>query len=157
MRARAILSILILAATVATAAAQEPAASRRLEFSLRNRLASEALASEFRLTHGTRVDRPVTLRNGGLRVPTGGFLAATPEVVYGLRVVEPTRLDLALQGAGVATTLGLFAGAVGTTLGIFDENTASWIAGSAAAAGALWGGAVWGRDPEAHLRYEWKP
>ncbi len=68
--------------------------------------------------------------------------------------VPPTRLDATLQGAGTAGTLGMFVGALGNTFGLFDEKTTWIIAGSLAAAGAVYGGATY--EPRPRLHFDWQ-
>lgn len=65
----------------------------------------------------------------------------------------PTRFDAFLRGAGAATSLGMFLGAVGTTLGWFDEDTSWAITGAMAAAGAIYSGVRY--QPSPKLEFQW--
>ena len=82
-----------------------------------------------------------------------GYLA----VSLGAREMQwyqpPTRFDAVLTGAGAATSLGMFLGAVGTTLGWFSEDTSWAITGAMAAAGALYAGARY--QPQPKLDFKW--
>jgi hypothetical protein len=84
--------------------------------------------------------------------PTAGYLAVTM-----LRDMQwyapPTRFEAMLGGAGAATSLGMFLGAVGTTLGWFSEDTSWAITGAMAAAGALYAGAKYQAQPT--LNFNW--
>lgn len=65
----------------------------------------------------------------------------------------PSRFDAILGGAGAATSLGMFIGAVGTTLGWFDEDTSWAITGAMAAAGAIYAGTRY--EPRPSLDFRW--
>jgi len=83
--------------------------------------------------------------------PSGGYLTVT------LRDMQwyapPTRFDAILGGAGAATSLGMFLGAVGTTLGWFSEDTSWAITGAMAAAGAIYAGTRYQAQPR--LNFNW--
>ncbi|HET6348456.1 MAG TPA: hypothetical protein VFH88_05160 [Candidatus Krumholzibacteria bacterium] len=66
----------------------------------------------------------------------------------------PTRFDAILGGAGAATSLGMFIGAVGTSLGWFSEDTSWAITGAMAAVGALYGGARY--QVQSGLNFDWQ-
>jgi len=79
--------------------------------------------------------------------PSSGYLTVSLDP-RGPQCYTPTnRFNAMLNGAGAATGLGMFLGAVGTTLGWFSENTSWAITGAMAAAGAIYAG----------TRYEVKP
>jgi hypothetical protein len=65
----------------------------------------------------------------------------------------PTRFDAFLRGAGAATSLGMFLGAIGTTMGWFDEDTSWAITGAMAAAGAIYAGTRYQKSPT--LEFKW--
>ncbi|HEX6791417.1 MAG TPA: hypothetical protein VF247_08925 [Candidatus Krumholzibacteria bacterium] len=102
----------------------------------------------------------------GLRYSFGGFsLRESPGSAAGYLAVTlnpgimqwaapPTRFDAILTGAGAATSMGMFLGAVGTTLGWFDEDTSWAITGAMAAAGAIYAGARYEVKPE--LKFNWE-
>ncbi|MCZ6767382.1 MAG: hypothetical protein O7D32_10680 [bacterium] len=77
--------------------------------------------------------------------------------LYGFERFELSTLDCAIYGAGAATTMGMFLGAVGTTLGLFDEQTAWAIIGASALAGATYGVTVNANDSDYRIRYRWDP
>jgi hypothetical protein len=58
-----------------------------------------------------------------------------------------------LGGAGAATGLGMFLGAVGTTLGWFSEDTSWAFTGAMAAAGAIYAGTRYEVKP--NLNFNW--
>jgi hypothetical protein len=83
------------------------------------------------------------------------YLSMYVDRFYGLRRYQLSRLDTAMQGAGVGMTAGLFLGAAGMTMGGFDEETGWYIAGAMAAIGAILGGTKGANDPEKRIRYGW--
>jgi hypothetical protein len=91
--------------------------------------------------------------------PTGlnGLLATYPMRLYGMEPYELSHVDAALEGIGPAMTMGLLLGAVGTTSGLWDEEGAWYLAGGAAAIGALLGVRKAATDPGWRIRYRWKP
>lgn len=76
---------------------------------------------------------------------------------YGFRRYELTRPQSALRGAELGTSLGMFLGAVGNTLGFIGDDSVWYLMGAAAAAGAVWGGAVKHDEPGWRVRYRWEP
>ena len=90
------------------------------------------------------------LRNGG---PTGGYLTVTLDPRGPQCWTPPNRFNAMLNGAGAATSMGMFLGAIGTTLGWFTEDTSWAITGAMAAAGALWAGTHFQPDPT--LKFNW--
>ena len=76
---------------------------------------------------------------------------------YGMRRYEMTQFQCALTGAGMASSLALFVGAVGNTLGVFEENSTWYLVGAAAAAGAYLGGTVGADNLNYRVRYRWEP
>jgi hypothetical protein len=89
-------------------------------------------------------------RAGG---PAAGYMAVMLQPRSSLWYEPPTRLDAMLQGAGAATSMAMFFGAVGTTLGWFDEDTSWAITGAMAAAGALYAGTRY--EPQPKLNFRW--
>ncbi len=72
----------------------------------------------------------------------------------GPQCLAPTnRFNAMLGGAGAATSMAMFFGAVGTTLGWFSEDTSWAITGVMAAAGALYAGTHY--QPQQTLRFNW--
>lgn len=65
----------------------------------------------------------------------------------------PNRFNAVLNGAGAATSMAMFLGAVGTTLGWFNENTSWAITGAMAAAGAIYAGTHYQVQPG--LSFNW--
>lgn len=89
----------------------------------------------------------------GAGIPSAGYLAVTLNTGMNGWYVPPTRFDAILTGAGAATSLGMFLGAVGTTLGWFDEDTSWAITGAMAAAGAIYAGTKY--QPQPSLKFNW--
>jgi hypothetical protein len=89
----------------------------------------------------------------GAGSPHAGYLAVTLNTGLGTWYTPPTRFDAILSGAGAATSLAMFFGAVGTTLGWFDEDTSWAITGAMAAAGAIYAGARY--QPQPSLKFNW--
>ena len=75
---------------------------------------------------------------------------------YGYRVYRASPYECALQGMGAGMTVGMAAGALGRMTGAWDERRAWYVAGAAAAAGALLG-TFKSDDPEWNIRIEWDP
>jgi hypothetical protein len=85
--------------------------------------------------------------------PTSGYLTVSLDP-RGPQCYTPTnRFNAMLNGAGAATSLGMFLGAVGTTFGWFSEDTSWAITGAMAAAGALYTGAHYQVQP--NLNFKW--
>jgi hypothetical protein len=85
--------------------------------------------------------------------PHPGYLAVTLSLHDLEWYAPPTRFDAILGGAGAATSLGMFLGAVGTTLGWFSEDTSWAITGAMAAAGAIYAGTRYQVQPR--LNFNW--
>jgi hypothetical protein len=85
--------------------------------------------------------------------PNGGYLAVSLDP-RGPQCYTPTnRFNAMLNGAGAATSMAMFLGAIGTTLGWFSED-ASWaITGAMAAAGAIYAGTHFQAQPT--LKFNW--
>lgn len=91
------------------------------------------------------------LHNGS--APAGGYLTVSLDP-RGWQPYAPTnRFNAMLNGAGAATSMAMFLGAVGTTLGWFSEDTSWAITGAMAAAGAIYAGAHF--QPEPALKFNW--
>lgn len=102
----------------------------------------------------------------GLRYSSGGFslrdgpgsgsgyLAVTLNPGVAQWGPPPTRFDAILTGAGAATSMGMFLGALATTLGWFDEDTSWAITGAMAAAGAIYAGTRYQATPQ--LKFDWR-
>lgn len=82
-----------------------------------------------------------------------GYLAVTLNPGMMQWYAPPTRFDAILGGAGAATSMGMFIGAIGTTLGWFDEDTSWAITGAMAAAGAIYAGTRYEARP--NLNFNW--
>ncbi len=89
-------------------------------------------------------------RSGG---PAGGYLTVTLDPRGPQCWTPPNRFNAMLNGAGAATSMAMFLGAVGTTLGWFSENTSWAITGAMAAAGAIYAGAHYQVQP--NLNFNW--
>lgn len=87
------------------------------------------------------------------RVPNAGFLTVSLDPRNLQSPTSTNRFNAMLNGAGTATSLGMFLGAVGTSLGWFGENTSWGITGAMAAAGALYAGSHYTVDPG--LKFDW--
>lgn len=86
-------------------------------------------------------------------VQSTGFLTVSLDP-RGPQCYTPTnRFNAMLGGAGAATSMAMFLGAVGTTLGWFSENTSWAITGAMAAAGALYAGTHY--QPQQNLQFNW--
>ncbi|HKW13599.1 MAG TPA: hypothetical protein VJS69_03850 [Candidatus Krumholzibacteria bacterium] len=85
--------------------------------------------------------------------PNAGYLTVSLDP-RGPQCYTPTnRFNAMLGGAGAATSMAMFFGAVGTTLGWFSENTSWAITGAMATAGALWAGTHY--QPQQNLQFNW--
>ena len=84
--------------------------------------------------------------------PNGGYLAVSLDPRVQL-YAPPNRFNAMLGGAGAATSLGMFLGAIGTTLGWFSEDTSWAITGAMAAAGAIYAGTHY--QPQPTLKFNW--
>ncbi len=85
--------------------------------------------------------------------PAGGYLAVSLDP-RGPQCVTPTnRFNAMLNGAGAATSMAMFLGAVGTTLGWFSEDTSWAITGAMAAVGAIYAGTHF--QPQRTLQFDW--
>jgi hypothetical protein len=89
----------------------------------------------------------------GAGSPAAGYLAVTLNPGAWQWYGPQTRFDAILTGAGAATSVGMFIGAVGTTLGWFDEDTSWAITGAMAAAGAIYAGTKYQAQPK--LNFNW--
>jgi hypothetical protein len=76
--------------------------------------------------------------------------------MLGYRVYRASMYECALQGAGAGMTMGVAAGAFGMMTGAWDERKAWYIAGAAAAVGAILGTAK-SDDPSWNIRIRWDP
>jgi hypothetical protein len=76
--------------------------------------------------------------------------------LYGYEVYKASPYECVLRGAGAGMSLGMAAGAFGMMTGAWNERQAWYIAGAAAAAGALFGRAK-SDDPEWNIRIRLKP
>jgi hypothetical protein len=88
---------------------------------------------------------------------SGLYLTRHTARFYGWQEVKLSRFDCALQSADMAATLGLFLGAVGTTSGAWDEDSAWYLMGAAAAVGAILGASVGANDPKSRVRLRMEP
>ncbi len=84
--------------------------------------------------------------------PNSGYLAVSLDPRVQL-YPPPNRFNAMLGGAGAATSLGMFLGAIGTTLGWFSEDTSWAITGAMAAAGAIYAGSHYQAQPT--LKFNW--
>lgn len=91
---------------------------------------------------------------GGIRTVDGLPLSRQQAFLYGIRRVELNRGQTAMKGADLAGKMGLFAGAMASSFGWMSESEALWLAGGAAALGAVYGAAV-GYESTA-FREEWR-
>ena len=85
--------------------------------------------------------------------PAGAYLAVSLDPRGPQCWTPPTRFNSMLNGAGAATSLGMFLGAIGTTLGWFNEDTSWAITGAMAAAGAIYAGSHFQAQPT--LKFDW--
>ena len=90
----------------------------------------------------------------GVRMVDGLHLSSEQAFLYGVRKFELNRGQTALKGADLAGSIGLFAGAMASSFGWMSESDAAWLAGGAAALGAVYG-AVAGYESTA-WREEWR-
>jgi len=74
----------------------------------------------------------------------------------GIEPYEASRPQMAFEGAAAGATLGMFLGAAGSASGLFGEETAWYVAGAMAAAGAIFGGTFQANDPANRLRWRWR-
>jgi hypothetical protein len=89
---------------------------------------------------------------------SSAFWTTYYERFYGLRRVELSRFDYAMNGAGAGATLGMFVGGMASGLGLWDERTSWYLAGAATALGAILGGTTGvPDDPGARVRFRWEP
>lgn len=86
--------------------------------------------------------------------PGAGYLTVSLDPCGPQCFTPPNRFNAMLSGAGAATSMAMFLGAVGTTLGWFSENTSWAITGAAAAAGALYAGTHY--QPQKTLEFNWR-
>lgn len=77
-------------------------------------------------------------------------------LLLGYETYRAPAYQCALRGAGAGMSLGMAAGAFGMMTGAWDERRAWYVAGAAAAAGALLG-TVKSDDPEWNIRIRWDP
>ena len=75
--------------------------------------------------------------------------------LYGPKVEVLSRYQSALKGAGLGMKLGWIAGCLANQTHIWDDRTSWYVAGAAAAAGALMGGTSWADNPSWNIRVEW--
>jgi len=80
----------------------------------------------------------------------------THALLGGYRLYRASAYEMALQGAGAGMTMGVAAGAFGMMTGAWDEREAWYIAGAAAAAGAIFG-TVKSDDSAWNIRIRWDP
>jgi hypothetical protein len=152
-----VLSLVLALVAPAPACAGTRVLPTSLEASFRNHLLRDALFPGAPLSRTGRVDGvdPDALREYFHRSASAGYLAAGTARLYGIEAYEVSRLAVALEGAERLASAALFVGALGTTFAGWDERSSLYFAGAAAAAGALWGGAVHGDDPRWRVRYRW--
>jgi hypothetical protein len=85
--------------------------------------------------------------------PNAGYLTVALDP-RGPQCYTPTnRFNAMLNGAGAATSMAMFLGAIGTTLGWFSEDTSWAITGAMAAAGAIYAGTHFQAQPT--LQFNW--
>lgn len=77
-------------------------------------------------------------------------------LLYGYRVYRASPLECTLKGMGAGMTAGMAAGAFGMMTGAWDERRAWYVAGAAAAVGAIFG-RVKSDDPEWNIKIRWDP
>ena len=85
--------------------------------------------------------------------PNAGYLTVSLDP-RGPQCYTPTnRFNAMLNGAGAATSMAMFLGAIGTTLGWFSEDTSWAITGAMAAVGAIYAGTHYQAQPT--LQFNW--
>lgn len=77
-------------------------------------------------------------------------------LLSGYRVYKASPYECTLRGMGAGMTVGMAAGAFGMMTGAWDERRAWYVAGAAAAMGAIFG-RVKSDDPEWNIRIRWDP
>jgi hypothetical protein len=77
-------------------------------------------------------------------------------LLSGYRVYRASTLECTLRGMGAGMTAGMAAGAFGMMTGTWNEREAWYIAGAAAAIGAIFGRAK-ADDPEWNIKIRWDP
>ncbi|MEZ4649779.1 MAG: hypothetical protein R3E97_13535 [Candidatus Eisenbacteria bacterium] len=92
--------------------------------------------------------------SSGVRTVDGLHLSSDQAFLYGVRKFELNRGQTAFKGVGLGSSVGLFAGATASSFGWMSETDAAWLAGGAAALGAVYG-AVVGYESTA-WREEWR-
>lgn len=80
----------------------------------------------------------------------------THALLGGYRVYRASPYEMALRGAGAGMTMGAMAGAMGMMTDAWDEDEAWYVAGAAAALGAIFGISK-SDDPEWNIRIRWDP
>jgi hypothetical protein len=85
--------------------------------------------------------------------PGAGYLTVSLDPRGPQCYTPENRFNAMLKGAGAATSMAMFLGAVGTTLGWFSEDTSWAITGAMAAAGALYAGSHFQAQPT--LNFNW--
>jgi hypothetical protein len=114
------------------------------------------LDSSLVLTPG-KADDPLTFRfQSNTAKPLSAYLSTSAESFFGFRYHKLSRMECAWQGAGTGMTLGMIAGAAGMASGMFDEDTAWYMVGAAAALGAVFG-AMKADDPKFNVQLRWEP
>lgn len=77
-------------------------------------------------------------------------------LLSGYRVYRASPLECTLRGMGAGMTAGMAAGAFGMMTGAWNEREAWYVAGAAAAFGAILG-RVKSDDPEWNIKIKWDP
>ena len=94
------------------------------------------------------------------RAATSISFYSSPDLNLGLlsgyRVYKASTLECTLKGMGAGMTAGMAAGAFGMMTGAWNERQAWYVAGAAAAVGALFGRAK-SDDPEWNIKIKWDP
>ena len=123
-------------------------------------------ALQFRLATGTPSPRG-GVRLSLLSVPDGEQETDSGGVPFGidrsrwtpfaggLRSYEMSRGDCTLKGLGAGASLGLWLGALAMTTDAWDERTSWYMAGAAAAAGAVLGGTIGVSSEAWRTNYKW--
>jgi hypothetical protein len=75
--------------------------------------------------------------------------------IYGPDVVVLSRSESALKGAGLGMKAGWVAACLARQTGMWNDRTSWYMAGAAAAAGAILGGTAWADNPSWNIRVEW--